>query len=122
MGYVDTDQAGVAHHASYLAWLEAARIEHLRAGGLVYRDWERATGMGMPVVDVRMRYRAPARFDDELEIETWVSSSSRAKVVYDARIWRGGTMLHESRITICCVVMGAERVCSIPEAVRRACE
>ena len=44
--YVDTDQAGVVHHAAYLRYLEAARIELLRARGIDYRQFEIEVGKG----------------------------------------------------------------------------
>ena len=121
VGYVDTDKAGVVHHTVYLVWLEAARIEHLRARGLDYRRFEVESGLALPVIEARMRYRAPARFDDELEIDTWAASCSRAKVVFESRIERRGELLCEGRIEVACVDMRQERACSIPEAVRRAC-
>lgn len=121
VGYVDTDRAGVVHHTVYLVWLEAARIEHLRARGLDYRRFEVETGLALPVIEARMRYRAPARFDDELSVETWAASCSRAKVVFESRIWRGDELLCEGRIEVACVDMREERACSVPDAVRRAC-
>ena len=121
VGYVDTDKAGVVHHATYLAYLEAARIEMLRQNGFDYRAFELETGLALPVVEVRMRYRAPARFDDVLEIETWAPIASRAKIVFDARIRRRTELLHESSVVLACVNMAEGRAVSIPESVARAC-
>lgn len=128
VGYVDTDKAGVVHHTVYLVWLEQARIEYLRAGGLDYRAFERETQLALPVVEARMRYRSPARFDDQLDIETWVSISTRAKVVFESRIRRSGPgteaqgeILCEGIVECACVDMQAERACSMHESVRRAC-
>ena len=127
VGYVDTDKAGVVHHTVYLVWLEQARIEYLRAGGLDYRAFERETHLALPVIEARMRYRSPARFDDVLDVETWVSACSRAKVVFESRIRRasreGGPseILCEGIVECACVDMQAERACSMPDAVRRAC-
>lgn len=121
VGYVDTDQAGVVHHTVYLVWLEAARIDYLRKRGLDYRAFELETGLGMPVVEAQLKYRAPARFDDEIEVETWASSCSRAKIVFESRIRRGEQILCDGRIIVACVDMAAQRVCSVPDAVRAAC-
>lgn len=121
VGYVDTDKAGVVHHTVYLVWLEAARIEYLRAGGLDYRAFERETHLALPVIEARMRYRSPARFDDLVEIETWVPICTRAKVVFESRIRRGDEILCEGIVECACVDMQAERACSMPEVVRRAC-
>ncbi len=121
VGYVDTDRAGVVHHSRYLAYLEAARIEMLRANGLDYRAFELETGLGLPIVEIHMAYRAAARFDDVLEIETWVSAMSRAKIVFDARIVRAGALLQESSIVVACVKMDEARPVSIPDRVASAC-
>lgn len=121
VGYVDTDKAGVVHHTVYLVWMEAARIELLRGRGLDYARLEIETGVGMPVVEARVRYLAPARFDDEIEIETWCSSCTRAKVVFESRIRRGGEVICEGIVTTACVDLREARACSVPDAVRRAC-
>lgn len=128
VGYIDTDKAGVVHHAVYLAWMEAARIEYLRARGLDYRRFEVETGLAMPVVEAHLAYRAPARFDDELVVETWVSGATRARIVFEARVLRsesggaGAEVLCEGAITVACVHLEEARPVSVPEEVRRACE
>lgn len=120
--YGDTDKAQVVHHARYLDYLEGGRLEYLRAHGLDYRAFEERTGVGMPVVEAHLRYRSPARFDDLLEIETWVAVCSRAKVVFESQILRSGELLVEASITVACVDVAAARIVSVHEDVRRACE
>jgi len=121
VGYVDTDKAGVGHHSSYLAYFEAARIEHQRARGLEYRRFEEETGLALPVVEAHLRYRAPARFDDQLVIESWVQELTRAKVSYAQRVMRADTVLVEARIVLACVNMNEERITSIPEVIAKTC-
>ncbi|MEO8877869.1 MAG: thioesterase family protein, partial [Polyangiaceae bacterium] len=94
VGYVDTDKAQVVHHSSYFRFLEAARVEFWRSGGLDYRKLEEETGLGLPVVEAKQRYRMAARFDDLLTVETWVSEASRASIWYDAKIHRGSDLIH----------------------------
>lgn len=62
---------GVAHHANYLVWCEMARTRHMEELGVGYRQLE-SDGLRLPVVDVRMRYRAPARYDDLIRVQCWV--------------------------------------------------
>jgi acyl-CoA thioester hydrolase len=123
VGYVDTDKASVAHHTVYLVWMEAARVEYLRQRGLDYRRFEVESGMGMPVIEARLVYASPARFDDELEIETWVADCTRAKIVFEARIRRvaDSAVLCEGIVTVACVDFAQLRACSVPDVVRRAC-
>jgi acyl-CoA thioester hydrolase len=121
VGYVDTDKAGVVHHSAYLAWLEAARIEHWRAGGLDYRKFEVETGLALPVVEAHLKYRAPARFDDEVEVVTYVERVTRARVFYRQEVRRGAQVLVDATIVLACVRMDQERVVSIPDEVSRVC-
>jgi acyl-CoA thioester hydrolase len=70
--YAETDQMGVAHHSNYIVWFEAGRIEFLRQLGFRYGEMEE-DGMHLPVVEVKCRYKHPARFDDEITIRTWLA-------------------------------------------------
>jgi acyl-CoA thioester hydrolase len=116
VGYVDTDAAGVVHHSQYFRYLEQARVELLRAIGVDYLGFERERSLALPVVEVRMKYRAPARFDDLLDVETWVSEGSRAKLVFASQLRRvpDGLLLHEGSITLACVQMPKGTLCSMP--------
>ena len=67
--YAETDGMRVAYHANYIVWFEAGRIEFLRQLGFTYTEMEE-DGMHLPLVEVRCRYKHPARFDDELTIRT----------------------------------------------------
>lgn len=71
--YAETDQMGVAHHASFFVWFEAARTEFIRARGRSYADVE-AAGWLLVVVEAQCRYRRPARYDDVLVIRTHLRS------------------------------------------------
>ncbi|MBK8171974.1 MAG: acyl-CoA thioesterase [Sandaracinaceae bacterium] len=121
VGYVDTDQAGVVHHSTYLRYLEAARVEYLRTHGIDYKKFEIEGRSALPVVEVAMRYKLPARFDEELEIETWVGVVTRARLRFDCRVWRGTELLTESEITLACVRMPEGALQSMPPEILRAC-
>jgi len=121
VGYGDTDQGGVVHHAVYLRWLEEARVEYLRARGVDYRAVELDERLGLPVVEARLRYRKPARFDDVLDVETRVGRLSRATVRFDYVVRRGDERLVDAQVTLACVQLDAQRLCSVPAAIRVAC-
>lgn len=120
MLYQDTDKAGVVHHAAYLRYLEGARLELWRERGFDYRRFERETGLALPVAEARVRYRSPARFDDELEVETWASAASRASVWLDAAIHRQGEVIVESSLRIACVSLSDGTIRRIPDALLEA--
>ena len=76
--YADTDAAGIVHYAKYLAYLEAARAEALRAVGLD-RESVAAFLLKAPIQEARLQYRSPARFDELLDVTTWVTNVSDAQ-------------------------------------------
>jgi acyl-CoA thioester hydrolase len=69
--YAETDQMGVVYHANYAIWFEVGRVETLRQFGFAYKDME-AEGCRLAVVELRCRYRMPARYDDLITIRTRV--------------------------------------------------
>ena len=88
--YADTDQMGMAYHGNYLRWFEAGRTEMLRALGMSYREVE-AAGIRLPVLEARCRYVRPARYDDQLAIDTVLSRVGRASLTFEYRVTREGT-------------------------------
>jgi len=84
--YAETDKMGVAYYANYFVWFEVGRCELLRTLGGSYNQLEE-TGVLLPVIEAHCNYRAPARYDDALMIETTGSLKSRARVefLYEVR-------------------------------------
>jgi acyl-CoA thioester hydrolase len=68
--YAETDQMGVVYYANYLIWFEIGRVELLRALGFSYRQLEQEHGCILPVIEATCRYRASARYDDQILIES----------------------------------------------------
>jgi acyl-CoA thioester hydrolase len=68
--YAETDQMGVVYHANYLVWFEVGRVEFIRQLGLDYKKMEQEDGALIAVAEVTARYKAPARYDDELIVRT----------------------------------------------------
>lgn len=118
--YVDTDRGGVVHHGAYLRYLEQARVELLRAEGVDYRTLEEELGHGLPVAEIRVRYKKPLTFDDDIEVETWVGLLNRAKIRFDYRVWRGEQLVSEAQITCACVRMDTLRIVSMHPRIREA--
>jgi acyl-CoA thioester hydrolase len=93
--YAETDQMGVVYHANYLVWFEVGRVELLRSLGFDYKQIE-ADGFGIAVVEATARYKAPAKYDDELLIRT------RVKVVRSALIKFGYEVLRAADNAVLC--------------------
>ena len=86
--YAETDQMGVVYHANYLVWMEVGRVELCRARGVNYAQMEARDGILLVVVDAHCRYHAPARYDDEVIVKTWIEES-RPRMVrfgYEIRV------------------------------------
>jgi acyl-CoA thioester hydrolase len=72
--YAETDQMGVVYHSNYLIWFEVGRVELLRQMGLEYKRLEQDFGCMIAVVGAEVRYRSPARYDDDIRIRTGVAA------------------------------------------------
>ena len=83
--YADTDRMGIVYHASYLRYLELARVELIRGAGLPYTELE-ARGLGLPLTEVHVRYVAPAEYDDIMTIHIGLARLTRVRVEFDYRI------------------------------------
>ena len=85
---------GIVHHGNHLVYFEAGRVEWLRRRGVTYAEWAQR-GMHLPVVEVGVRYRAPARFDDVVRIETRLTDLRSVSLRFDYRMLRGDQLLAE---------------------------
>jgi len=68
--YAETDQMGVVYHANYFVWFEVGRVEFIRQLGMDYKSLEAEEGALIAVVEATARYKAPARYDEELIVRT----------------------------------------------------
>ena len=83
--YCECDPMGVAHHASYVPWLEIGRTELLRGSGTSYAALE-AAGVLLVIVKLDVRYRRSARYDDLVEVRTRWVGGSRVKILHDYEV------------------------------------
>jgi len=92
--YAETDAMGIVHHAVYPVWMELGRSDLLRQLGQSYAEWEKR-GVMMSVAELRVRYRAPARYDELVEVRTRLKEAGRRKVVFAYQVGRRETRLAE---------------------------
>jgi acyl-CoA thioester hydrolase len=83
----ETDLMGIVHHATYISYFEVGRVEYMRRRGLDYHSWTEL-GIHLPVVEVHVRYRKSARFDELLCIETRLTELGRVRVRFDYQLFR----------------------------------
>jgi acyl-CoA thioester hydrolase len=117
----DTDAGGVVFYANYLKFFERARTEWLRALGVGQQALRETTGAIFVVTDTNVRYRAPARLDDQLVVTVALRAQGSASMTIAQQAWRGevglGTLLAEGDIRIGCVDHGTFRPRRIPKEV-----
>lgn len=85
--YAETDQMAVVYHANYVKWFETGRTEMLREAGLTYRMLEEQ-GVLLPVIDLAVHYRQPARYDDRIVVYTRIKDMSKLRLTYQYEVKR----------------------------------
>ncbi|MES2393671.1 MAG: thioesterase family protein [Acidobacteriota bacterium] len=98
--YAETDQMGVVYHANYLVWFEIGRVDFIRHAGLDYRAMEQEEGAMIAVVEATARYKAPARYDDELIVRTSLAGVRGPIVRFRYAIMRAATE-SEAEVLLC---------------------
>src|SRR6202020_396725 len=86
--YAETDQMGVVYYANFFIWFEVGRVELLRQLGFHYKQMEIEDDCHIPVVEANCRYKSPARYDDELLLETTVLALRRTVIKFGYRLLR----------------------------------
>jgi len=99
--YAETDKMGVVYHSNFIVWFEIGRVEMLRQLGLRYRDMERDDDCHIAVADVKVRFKAPARYDDEILVRTKLKNVRDSLLQFGYEIVRAedGTLLAEGETT-----------------------
>ena len=114
--YAETDQMGVVYHSNHFIWFEIGRVEFLRQLGFSYKDMEAADGCFIAVVDARCRYKAPARYDEEIIVRTHLKNIRESVIHFGYELVRAsdGVLLAEGETTH--IVADAQmRKTAIPE-------
>jgi len=95
--YAETDQMGMVYYANYLIWMEVGRSDFCRERGFSYREMERDDQAYLAVAEASCRYIAPARYDDEILVETEMARLNRRVIEFSYKIKTGSTLLAEGR-------------------------
>ncbi len=100
--YPEVDAMGYLHHSRYFQYFEMGRVELLRSLGHSYADLEK-DGIFFAVVKVECRFRAPARYDEELTLTTKIVKQTTVRIDHQYELSRNQTLLAEASTTIACV-------------------
>ncbi len=113
--YEDTDMAGIVYYANYLRYIERARSEWVREIG-VDQNAMRDAGVVFVVRRVEADYLAPARFEDQLVVETSISKLTGVRMVFLQRVLKDDAVLFEALVTVTCL-NEAGRVVRLPPEI-----
>lgn len=117
--YAECTVGNHIYHSRYLDCLESARGELFRSASIPFAALQEQ-GFIFPVIECRLRYKAPARYDDLLDIALWVSDLQRVRIVLEYDIRRAtGESLVEAQTVLACTRLD-EKPQRIPERVRQA--
>ena len=119
--FSETDAQGVAHHAAYLDWLEVARVEYLARFPGGYQGL-RDKGVEATTIEAHVRYRAPARFDDELVLHARCGDVRGARFRFDYLIERNGEPIADGWTMHACVDAQTLRPTRMPEWLKEELE
>ena len=100
--YPEVDAMGYVHHSRYLEYFELGRVELLRHLGHSYADLEK-NGVFFVVTRFEIRYKQPARYDEELTLTTRVIKQTHVRIDHAYELRRGQTLLAEAASTIACI-------------------
>jgi acyl-CoA thioester hydrolase len=114
--YAECDAMGIAHHASYLPWLEIGRTDFIAAAGRRYRDLE-GEGFFLPVASLEVEYRRPVRYDDTLLVATRLVALTPVRLEFSYRIRDAAGMECTRAVTRHAVTGRDGRVTRLPAPV-----
>ncbi len=86
--YAETDQMGTVYYANFFVWFEIGRTDFCRQHGFAYREMEQQDGLYIMVAETRCRYKAPARYDDEILVRTCLRSMRKRVLVFGYEVYR----------------------------------
>ncbi len=98
--YEDTDLAGIVYYANYLRFIERARTEWVRALGVDQRRLKEDEGIVFAVRHLEADYHSPARFDDDLTVETTLQAMTGVRIVLLQEVKRAGDLLFSATVTL----------------------
>tara|TARA_B100000941_G_scaffold73_1_gene43 strand:- start:117 stop:515 length:399 start_codon:yes stop_codon:yes gene_type:complete len=108
--YYETDKMGIVHHSNFLRYLEIARLEWLNKLGLDYNEIEK-NGIILPVVDVSISYKRPARYGDTLRVHVSVKDRPKVTINFDYKV------INQFNKLIC---IARTKICFLNEKTRKA--
>lgn len=109
--YAETDQMGYVYYGNYAQYYEVARVELLRTLGMSYANME-ASGIMMPVLELKTKYIKPARYDEELSIKVIVEQLPTTRMLFKYEVYNpANELINIGETTLVFVNMTTKRPC-----------
>lgn len=112
--YGETDQMGYSYYGNYAQYFEVGRVEALRKLGMSYKSLE-DRGIMLPVSHFEVNYKAPARYDDALDITTHISEMKGPRLIFIYEIHVNGLLIATASTTLVFVAKETMRPIAPPE-------
>ena len=120
--FEDTDSGGVVYHANYLKFMERARTEWLRSLGLDQIKLKQEDKVMFVVRKIDIQYKIPARFNDELVIQTDSVKTTDYSIILKQDILRNKQIVTEGKVEIVCINSDLLKPVRIPKMVKQLME
>lgn len=109
--YGETDQMGYMYYGNYAEFFEVGRVEMLRSLGLTYSGME-ASGIMMPVLEMKCKYLKPARYDEEITVRVIMDKMPGVKIHFKYELFNEQhEIIHLGETLLCFVNMATNRPC-----------
>lgn len=118
--YADTDKMGFVYYGNYPRYYEIARVEAFRSLGYPYVEMENE-GVGMPVLDMSVKYHKPAKYDDLLTVKVTVPEMPRARILFQYEVTNEAKVLiNTGTTTLAFMQLSTGRPVKMPERLQIA--
>lgn len=113
--YGETDQMGYMYYGNYAEFYEVGRVEMLRSLGLTY-VWMEASGIMMPVLEMKCKYLKPALYDEEISIKVIMEKMPGVKIHFKYELYNtNGELINIGETLLAFVNMKTNRPCLPPQ-------
>lgn len=118
--YAETDQMAYVYYGNYPQYFEVARVETLRTLGLSYKKIE-DDGVMLPVLKLEIKYVAPAKYDDLLNIKTRITEMPKTRITFEHEIYNeAGNLLTLGKVELVFVNIKTGKPCRAPDSLLNA--
>ena len=118
--YADTDKMGFAYYGNYPKYYEIARVEAFRALKYPYKEMEDG-GVGMPVLELAIKYHRPAKYDDLLTVKVIVPEMPRARILFQYEVTNeSGELINTGETTLAFMQLQSGRPVKMPEKMKNS--